>query len=146
MERRGRARRVFTGRGGQSHPDVTADLRIAVVVPTYRRPEHLRRCLEGLAGQTRPPEEIVVVRRSDDEAARLVLSHCANTRLHAVSVSQSGVLAAMRAGVGRATGDIIAFIDDDAVPRPDWLDKIHGLLLDRSVGAVGGRDVLHPRG
>lgn len=116
------------------------------MVPTYRRPEHLRRCLEGLEAQTRPPEEIVVVRRSDDEAARLVLSRHGNLRLNSVSVSEGGVLAAMRAGVQRATGDVVALTDDDAVPRRDWLEKISRLLEDCTVGAVGGRDIVHPPG
>lgn len=86
------------------------------------------------------------MQRADDEAARLVLSQHANHLLNVVSVSEGGVLAAMRAGIGRATGDVIAFTDDDAVPRGDWLEKISRLLEDRFVGAVGGRDVVHPAG
>ncbi len=125
---------------------MTDGLRISVLVPTYLRPEHLGRCLEGLAGQTLAPEEIVVVRRSNDEAAQRVLSQHPNLRLNAVCVSEGGVLAAMRAGIERASGDVVAFIDDDAVPRPDWLEQIARLFEDRGVGAVGGRDVVHAPG
>jgi len=47
---------------------------VTVVVPTYRRPEHLGRCLEGIRAQSRAPDEVVVVRRADDETTRTFLA------------------------------------------------------------------------
>jgi GT2 family glycosyltransferase len=117
---------------------------VSVVVPTYRRPAQLRRCLQGLRLQSRSPEEIVVIRRRDDHDALAVLS--GRTGLRAVTVDQPGVLAAMAAGVREATGSIIVFTDDDAVPRRDWLDRLLGHFADPTVGAVGGRDIVHAAG
>jgi glycosyltransferase involved in cell wall biosynthesis len=125
---------------------VSTTFRMSVVVPSYRRPDYLDRCLDGLARQSRPAEEVVVVLRADDESAQRILSRHATPRLKVVSVGEGGVLAAMGAGMRAATGDVLAFTDDDAVPRPDWLENIGRLLEDRAVGAVGGRDVLHPPG
>jgi glycosyltransferase involved in cell wall biosynthesis len=115
-------------------------LAISVVVPTYRRPEHLRRCLEGLRGQRVPPTEIVVVHRADDHES------AAAARMDGVTVvcvDDAGVLAAMGAGAEAASGDVVAYVDDDAVPRVDWIERLQAWFRDPAVGAVGGRDRLH---
>lgn len=114
--------------------------RISVIVPTFRRPQELDRCLEGLARQALPPVEVVVVRRVGDEATRAVLERWTLPGLVVVEVSEPGVLAAMRAGVERATGDVIAFSDDDVVPGPGWLESLARHLDDSTVGGIGGRD------
>lgn len=113
---------------------------VSVIVPTYRRPAHLRACLEGLSAQTRPPREVVVVRRAGDEETRRVVAERLRDGLVEVEVSVPGVLAAMHAGLERAVGDVIAFSDDDVVPRPDWLERLLEHLADPAVGGVGGRD------
>jgi len=47
----------------------------------------------------------------------------------------------MNAGLNSASGDIIAFTDDDAAPHSDWLARIEAhFLLDSRIGGVGGRD------
>lgn len=131
---------------GEPQPDasIANAASISVVVPTYRRPDYLAQCLRGLEAQTRRPDEIVVVRRPDDEPTRRVLAEHSNGRSTEVLVRATGVLAAMEAGTSRTSGRIVAFTDDDAVPRPDWLQRISHLLDDPSVGGVGGRDVQAP--
>jgi hypothetical protein len=52
------------------------------------------------------------------------------------------VIAAMAAGVAASTSPMIAFTDDDARPRPDWLARIVALFEEPSIGGVGGRDVV----
>ena len=85
---------------------------ISIVVPTYRRPDQLLHCLDGLLAQSRPADELVVVRRDDDIATISALYDYPATIVE-VPVHEPGVLAAMIAGMQAATGDIIAFIDDD---------------------------------
>ncbi len=63
--------------------------------------------------------------------------------LRGVSVAEPGQVAAMTAGVKQAVGSVVAFVDDDAVPRPDWTTRLLEQLADPRVGAVGGRDVVH---
>jgi glycosyltransferase involved in cell wall biosynthesis len=116
--------------------------RISVVVPSYRRPESLARCLDGLAGQDRSPDEVLVVARADDWTTLDVLRACGRLKVQTVQVRTPGVLAAMRAGAGTATGDVVAFTDDDAVPRRDWVRRLHDHFAEPAVGAVGGRDVI----
>jgi GT2 family glycosyltransferase len=50
------------------------------------------------------------------------------------------VIAAMNAALAHARGDIIALTDDDAEPRPDWLERLNDCFVIPFVGAAGGRD------
>jgi ubiquinone/menaquinone biosynthesis C-methylase UbiE/glycosyltransferase involved in cell wall biosynthesis len=117
-------------------------LRLSVVVPSYRRSESLARCLDGLARQEQAADEVIVVARADDAATLSVVQAAGRLRVRAVEVRASGLLAALHAGARAATGDVVAFTDDDAVPRPDWVRRLHDHFADSAVGAVGGRDVI----
>jgi GT2 family glycosyltransferase len=113
---------------------------VTIVVPSYRRPDRLAASLEALARQSRRPDETVVVCRSDDAPTHAVVD--ASPRVTRVDVAAPGVLAAMRAGAQAAHGDCIGFVDDDAEPHADWLEGVMHHLVDPTVGAVGGRDIV----
>jgi glycosyltransferase involved in cell wall biosynthesis len=116
--------------------------RFSVVVPTYRRPELLRRCITALLAQTYPAAEIFVVIRGSDDSSRRAATEAGGGEITLIEVGEPGVLAAMRAGVAETTGEVVAFTDDDASPRSDWLGRLADLLELPRVGAVGGRDVI----
>lgn len=116
---------------------------IAVLIPTYRRPKDLARCLEALQKQTRLANEVWVVVRDTDAETWMFLEtfNPGLLPLRTVTVRVTGVVAALNAGLEQAQGDIIAITDDDAVPRADWLTRIETYFLsDDRVGGVGGRD------
>lgn len=124
---------------------------VSVVVPTYRRPELVRRCLEALRLQTLHPSlyEIVIADDGPDEAVRRLAdeSDCADPapavgsahspgaadpagagvsgarcNVRYVPVTRTqGPAGARNAGWRAARGAIIAFTDDDTIPSPDWL-------------------------
>jgi GT2 family glycosyltransferase len=119
----------------------------SVIVASYRRPEMLLRCLAGLLGQERLPDEIVVVTKTVDPASGQAVAQFVAERkpacpIRSVQVTELPIVAAENAGLHAASGDIAAFIDDDAVARPDWLGRLLGHYVDEQVGASGGRDVL----
>lgn len=116
-------------------------MNVTVVVPSYRRPAELERCLGALAAQSRRVDEVVVVRRADDDGTRAVAA-AAGEPVRQVIVTRPGVLAAMREGAEAARGDAIGFVDDDASPRPDWLARLLPYLEEPQVGGAGGRDVV----
>jgi glycosyltransferase involved in cell wall biosynthesis len=121
-------------------------VRISVLVTTWSRPAHLARCLAGVDSQSRPPDEVVVVARENDSETRSLLEkvRLANAPVRSVTVAEQGVVAAMNAGFDAAQGDLVANVDDDAVPRTDWLARIEASLRgDERVGGVGGRDWVH---
>lgn len=110
-------------------------------MPSYRRPERLRECLEGLERSERSVDEIVVVLRNEDVASTAAVTDRFPS-VELVMVSEPGVLAAMAAGACRARGDVLVFFDDDAVPKPDWLGRIAAHLEEDCVGGAGGRDIV----
>lgn len=122
---------------------------VSVVVPTYCRHEALERCLRGLAAQRRPADQVVVVSRtSDPQSRQMALSVGETLPLTCIQVEESGVVAALNAGLSAACeADVICFTDDDCRPRPDWIERIcEWFSRNPSVGAVGGRDVVHENG
>lgn len=132
--------------GAASHPrqDGVTQLSIAVIVPSYRRPASLERCLRALQEQTLKPRRIVVSIRQGDSATRLVVESARERMPHLsfVSVTEPGVIAAMAAAIAECDEDVIACTDDDAIPRSNWIEGLDSYYGD-GVGAVGGRDVIH---
>lgn len=122
---------------------------ISVIVPTYRRPAHLAGCLDALAAQERRPDEVVVVLRPEDGATAVALGgwqaahRPAPFALQTAPVRRGGFGCARNAGRRAATGELLAFIDDDAQAAPDWLARLEAWLALPDVGGAGGRDVVH---
>src|SRR6266702_3200083 len=120
-------------------------MRLSVLVPTYRRPADLSRCLSALAAQTRVPDEIIIVTHSEDiDTLALLARQQEILPLRTVTVDRSGVVAKLNRGLSVCQGDIVAITDDDAAPRPDWLARIEAHFRDDArIGAAGGRDFVH---
>ncbi|MGF6599734.1 glycosyltransferase involved in cell wall biosynthesis [Paraburkholderia sp. GAS448] len=125
-------------------------MKVSVLVPTFRRPADLARCMSALQRQQRAPDEVVVVVRPDDEATLACLHDPAvkgALLLRIALVEVPGQVAALNRGLDVATGDVIAITDDDAAPRPDWAQRIASAFqADPRLGALGGRDWVHQRG
>lgn len=115
----------------------------AVLVPSFRRPGDLRRCLKALAHQTRPPEQVIVVRRADDHQTRDTVA-ATGTELPVTEVlsERTGQVAALNAGLECVRSDVTAITDDDAAPRPEWLAGLMRHFSEPSVAGVGGRDLV----
>jgi GT2 family glycosyltransferase len=117
---------------------------ISVMVPSWRRPDSLRRCLDALEAQTRPPDELVLSVRVDDEETRSMLAAADPPFPLVVATPQrTGVIAALNAGFDSARGDLVAVTDDDTAPHADWLARIEARFReDPSLGGLGGRDLI----
>lgn len=118
---------------------------ITICVCTYKRPILLHNCLDSLAMQTYSRLiEVVVVDNDGHESARdcvVEIGNCFTRRgirlMYAVEPVQSIALARNRA-VMAAQGGAIAFIDDDEVAAPDWLEKLAETLEATGADAVFG--------
>ncbi|MBF2066721.1 MAG: glycosyltransferase [Calothrix sp. C42_A2020_038] len=116
---------------------------LTAIIPTYRRPQDLSRCLCALQQQTRAADEVMVVIRDIDTDTWEFIETFDQTSLPLTicKVSVPGQVAALNAALDKAHGDIIAITDDDAMPHSDWLKCIEHHFLNHSyVGGVGGRD------
>lgn len=115
---------------------------LSVVLCTHARPDYLRACLAGLAGQSRKDFEVLVVdSASPAEEARAVASLASEAGARLLRTDEPGLSRARNLGLAEAAGGWVAFLDDDAVPEPGWaaamLDRI-GALPERAA-AIGGR-------
>ncbi|MBI4169110.1 MAG: glycosyltransferase family 2 protein [Acidobacteria bacterium] len=124
--------------------------RLSVIISTYRRPEGLRRAVESLDRQSRPPDEVIVAAWEGDGPTLDLLgdlrkSHGAPgtpVELRPVFTRENNVTAKENAAIASARGEVLCFMDDDAVARRDWLERLERHYLDDTVGGVGGRDVI----
>ncbi len=127
-------------------------IRVSVVVPTFRRPALLRRCLAALAAQDLPAAlyEIIVVddgrcAHTGRTVARFAASHPTAPVIRYVrpAVGRRGPAAARNTGWQAARADIVAFTDDDTLPARDWLGQ--GLLaMDPADVAAAAGEVVVP--
>lgn len=119
-------------------------MKLTVLVPTYRRPAYLARCLRSLEQQTRGADQVlVVVRESDAETQELFTHFSFRLPLEVVTVTVAGQVAALNAGLGRVDGEVVAITDDDAAPHHDWLQRIEQhFVAAPNLAGVGGRDYL----
>ena len=116
--------------------------RISVVICTYNGAATLRECLEGVLTLHYPNYEVVVVSDgSTDDSAQIASSY---EGVMAIQTPQRGLAAARNTGMEVASGELIAYIDDDAVPDPDWLTHLAMTFASGPFAAVGGPNVLPP--
>ena len=110
----------------------------SVVIATYNRPDYVRTCLEHLAVQTLRPTETVVVDATPDRRTAEVVADFPDVVYLRNDLGMGHTATSRAIGMTRVTGDVVAFIDDDAFAEPDWLAELVARYED-GVGAVGGR-------
>lgn len=103
-------------------PESPRRLAVSVVIVTAGRRQCLPNCIAALRRQTyRPLELVVVVGPSNDGTHAYAMSL---TDAKVAQVDRLNVSFARNTGVRMASGDIIAFIDDDAVATPTWIEEL----------------------
>ena len=123
-------------------------IKISVVIPTYKRPDLLAKCLDALVLQNFKPDEfeVIVVSDGPDEATRDVLK--AWHRLNPLNLKYShlsqkkGPAAARNYGWLQAEGDLIAFTDDDCLPDTNWLQSFYASWYPGTTIALTGKTIV----
>jgi glycosyltransferase involved in cell wall biosynthesis len=119
---------------------------VSVVVPTFKRPELLQRCVAALLAQNFEPSTYEIIIADDaasGETQRLVECWAERGRRYGVIVryvavtGRHGPAAARNAGWRAARGSIIAFTDDDCVPTQNWLHAGVSAFTNGVVGVEG---------
>jgi GT2 family glycosyltransferase len=113
---------------------------VSVVICSYTedRWDLLMNVLESVGAQTRVPQQVIlVVDYNVDLYKRLVATVKDVTLVE--NNGPKGLSGARNTGVGLVTSDIVAFLDDDAVAAPTWLERLTAPYGDPDVLAVGGR-------
>ena len=128
--------RRFTD-AGLAHPVPPAVDRVdvTVVIPVRDRATLLARCLAALGGRY----PILVVddgSREQAAVARVAADHGATLIRRPVN---GGAAAARNTGLAHVTTELVAFVDSDCAPGPDWIDRLAGHFTDPAVAAVAPR-------
>ncbi|MFD1506040.1 glycosyltransferase family 2 protein [Georgenia yuyongxinii] len=118
---------------------------VSVVIPARDDAAMLDRCLRALARQTLAPAEVIVVDNASTDATAAVARTYGARVVHEPRV---GIPAAAATGYDHARAEIIARLDADSVPPPDWVARVTAALSDHRVDAVTGvgRFYEHGRG
>lgn len=118
-------------------------MRLTVIIPTWRRPDDLVRCLVALRAQQRLPDEVLVALREDDSETLLALATWdpGPLPLRIVSVGLADASEARNRCIDIAIGDVLVLTDDDTVARRDFLARIRAhFVADPALGGLGGPD------
>jgi len=113
-----------------------SDTTVSVIVVSRGRPDALKRCLLGLSQVQYHPFEVIVV--ADAQGIKAAAEMPFAEALKRVPFDAANISAARNAGIIQAAGEIVAFIDDDAVPEPQWLRFLVAPAVQRDVAAMGG--------
>ncbi|MFP4328947.1 MAG: glycosyltransferase family 2 protein, partial [Paracoccaceae bacterium] len=111
-------------------------LRVSVIIVSRGRPHALRRCLAAVALLDHPAYEVIVVADAEGVAAAQATGLAAHLKIEPFAAAN--ISAARNAGIARAAGDIVAFVDDDAVPEPRWLAQLCAPFEIAGIAAAGG--------
>ncbi len=119
------------------------DISISVVVCAYNSQDAVPRLLAGLAGQASAPSEIIVVdSNSMDDTSAAVKKFAAynpGCPVRLIHEKRSGKSHALNAGVMASSGEVIAFLDDDAMVERGWIAAIVSAFEHKNIDGVGGR-------
>ena len=113
-----------------------SNISVIICAYTQERWDRLRAAVQSIQEQTLPAQEIIVVIDHNPELLRQ-----AHAALPAVQVIENtgpqGLSGSRNSGIAYASGDLIAFLDDDACAEPDWLRQLDTELSDTQVLGAG---------
>jgi glycogen synthase len=110
---------------------------VSVVIPTYNRIASLLDVLDALRRQTFRDFEVIVVNgpSTDGTAERLASLDGA---IRCLDNPERNLSRSRNQGIEAAAGELVAFLDDDAVPEPRWLEDLVGAFDGDRIGGAGG--------
>ncbi|BAY30174.1 glycosyl transferase family protein [Nostoc carneum NIES-2107] len=131
------------------------DIQISAIICTHNRDTYLGAAIDSLLAQDFAAEfEVVVVdNNSSDRTKEVVAQRASNPRLKYVFEPTTGLSVARNTGAKLASGEILAYLDDDAVASDRWLSVFYDAYKNNSQLAIAGgkvtllwpQDVQQPR-
>jgi GT2 family glycosyltransferase len=114
-----------------------ARFRASVVIITYRRARFVRTNLEQCAKQIRPPDQVLVVDGSEDEQTHQVVSDFPFATYVRNPRGAGNMTSSRNAALSHATGDVLIFLDDDAYPEADYVQRVMAFCEAHPDAALG---------
>src|SRR5213080_1537632 len=94
---------------------------VSIIIITRNRPFLLRHCIQHVLSQPYPYKEIIVVDSSSNDESEQVVAQYPEVISVRLRGQRNNMPQARNAGLAASSGDILAFIDDDAMVKPGWL-------------------------
>lgn len=110
---------------------------VSVVICTYNRGKYLERCIKSLKSQSYSNFEIIVVNGPSIDETDTILKKYPDIKI-IFQRELNGLSIARNLGVEACAGEIIAFIDDDAMADKNWIRYLVDGYTDEYIGGVGG--------
>lgn len=122
------------------HPAPDAEVTISAVVCAYTdaRRELLDASIDAILAQLQPGDQLVVVIDYNDDVLTRVSDQYGSRATVVPNGNDRGLCGARNAGIEASTGDVVAFVDDDARIQPGWLERLRDNYRDPAVTGVGG--------
>jgi O-antigen biosynthesis protein len=115
---------------------------MSVVVCSYNGERWIRGCLDALLRIDYPNHEVIVVDDGSTDATGEIAAEYADFTL--VKTENVGLSSARNLGMRAAVGEIVAYVDDDARPEPDWLRQLARRFMETRHAAIGGPNIPPP--
>jgi biofilm PGA synthesis N-glycosyltransferase PgaC len=114
---------------------------VSIIVPAYNEGKVIRHCVDSvLASSYRNREIFLVDDGSTDETLERMREYETQPEVTVLTRRNSGKAAALNAGLAKATGEIVLFVDADGIFAPDTIDRLLSGFESAKVGAVCGSD------
>lgn len=114
-------------------------MKVGLYIPCYNAAETLRFCLEGVFKQSLRPDEVIVVDDgSSDDTAKAASLYPVRIITHAENL---GLAAARNTAVKALKTELIASLDSDCIPDPEWLASLSAAFDSPDIAGAGGRIV-----
>jgi len=116
-------------------------LKVSVIICAYtmERLHDIYEAVDSVLAQTQKPDEIIVSVDHNEELFQKLRAELPSGVRVAFNQGAPGISETRNVGIRESTGDIAAFIDDDAIAEKDWLYNLMKHYRDPSVMAVGGK-------
>lgn len=113
-------------------------MKFSIIIPALNEEKYIANAVQALVNQDIPRRdfEIIVADNGSRDKTKAIAKKAGADIV--VTEKTKGTNIARQKGVEASTGNILAFLDADCIPPPDWLRKIEKILKQKDVAAVSG--------
>jgi len=117
---------------------------VSVIIPTYNRKDLLTECIDSLLKQSYPKEdyEIIIIDDGSTDGTEKIIQTLISANNYDISYhrkERGGPSSALNLGIKKAGGKILAFIDDDAITKENWLKEATTLIDKENIAILEGK-------